>query len=755
MAIEGQVVLPSQFGRYTLLQRLAQGGMAEVFRAKIVSSHGFEKIIVIKRILPHLAADPQFVTMFIDEAKLTAQLTHPKIVQVLDFGEVAGQYFIALEYIDGFDALALLRAAAQKRVRVPLPLVVFLVAEILDALDYAHTAPDMDGRPMGLVHRDISPSNVFISRHGDVKLGDFGIAHASERESKTQAGTLKGKYGYMSPEQVIGGGLDRRSDLFAVGIVLAEAFIGRRLFTARNDLDVLLMVRDARIERLTKYGHDLPPELNRIVRKALRKDIDGRYQTAAEFREELSDYLFAQKLRIGPADLRAFMTDLFDGTPEAIGRVQKLGRRLAEPPVAGAAAVGPGTAGPPAAAVANPSSGAASQPAQATAASPAAAAKRRAGSPTPVETEAVRAAGSGPTSAVPTGSRVIPPAGSPRPDFGPGSPLGEALAAAELALVDLDAWGASEPNSSARRSGWTPVSTPGNRLASDSGSFAVPRPAAVPGSSPQRPAAPAFTEVQTDVGRFVSVAPGRPPDSAGDLGTISAMRILADVTVAGETGLLRFERTREIDGETTPTEIKEVFLAAGAPESVNSSVPTERFGAYLVSRGVLRAAELQMALGMLPHFSGKLGDTLVGLGLMRPLDVFRQLSQQVRDRVIDLFRWSSGTFSFYRGVKNEQDGFPLGLDGFEILGAGVLTLPANELEARFEAMRDSRPRRAERRRIDPDAFHLGPTPREVLALLDGERTLGSWFEHFSVPDERATFLRSLYLLIETDLAELD
>jgi hypothetical protein len=202
-------------------------------------------------------------------------------------------------------------------------------------------------------------------------------------------------------------------------------------------------------------------------------------------------------------------------------------------------------------------------------------------------------------------------------------------------------------------------------------------------------------------------------------------------------------------------EIKEVFLSAGAPESVNSSVASERFGAYLVSRGVLRAAELEMALGMLPHFSGKLGDTLVGLGLLRPLDVFRQLSQQVRDRVIDLFRWSSGSFAFFRGVKNEQESFPLGLDGFEILGAGVLTVPAEQLELRFQAMHDGRPRRAERRRIDPDAFRLGPTPREVLALLDGERPLHAWLQQFSAPDERVTFLRSLYLLIETDLAELD
>ena len=210
MATEGQPDAPSAFGRYTLLERLAVGGMAEVFRAKITSSHGFEKILVIKRILPHLAADPNFVSMFIDEAKLTAQLTHPKIVQVLDFGEVRGQYFTALEYIDGFDALGLLRVAAQKRVHIPRALAVFIVSEVLEALDYAHNARDMEGKPMQIVHRDISPSNIFISKRGDVKLGDFGIAHAQRRESKTQAGTLKGKYGYMSPEQVVGQA-DRRA----------------------------------------------------------------------------------------------------------------------------------------------------------------------------------------------------------------------------------------------------------------------------------------------------------------------------------------------------------------------------------------------------------------------------------------------------------------------------------------------------------------------------------------------------------------
>src|SRR5690242_13411167 len=287
MATEGQPSAPSAFGRYTLLERLAVGGMAEVFRAKITSSHGFEKILVIKRILPHLAADPNFVAMFIDEAKLTAQLTHPKIVQVLDFGEVRGQYFTALEYVDGFDALGLLRVAAQRRVHVPRVLAAFIVSEVLEALDYAHNARDMEGKPMQIVHRDISPSNIFISKRGDVKLGDFGIAHAQRRESKTQAGTLKGKYGYMSPEQVIGQPVDGRSDLFGVGVVLAEMLMGRRLFTAPNDLDVLLMVRDGRIDRLDKYCPDLPEPLARIVRRALKKDLRQRYESAAEFHEDL------------------------------------------------------------------------------------------------------------------------------------------------------------------------------------------------------------------------------------------------------------------------------------------------------------------------------------------------------------------------------------------------------------------------------------------------------------------------------------
>ena len=250
----------------------------------------------------------------------------------------------------------------------------------------------------------------------------------------------------------------------------------------------------------------------------------------------------------------------------------------------------------------------------------------------------------------------------------------------------------------------------------------------------------------SDVGRFVSAAPKRPPDSAGDVSIISPMRLFCDLALAGETGLLHFGLA---DVQ------KEIFLVGGAPESVSSSNPSERFGEYLVGRKVLGPSDLDLALSMLPHYNGKLGDTLVALGLLRPLDVFRLLSEQVRDRVIDVFMWTEGTFAFYRGATNRQENFPLGLDTFEILGASVLNLPFELCERRFAEMLDYRPTATRRGRVEPEAFHLGPTPREVLALLDGSRTLRDWMAQFGDREELLTFLRSLYLLVETDLAELD
>jgi serine/threonine protein kinase len=715
--------LPSQFGRYTLVERLATGGMAEVFKAKILSTHGFEKLLVIKRILPNLAADKTFVSMFIDEAKLTAQLVHPKIVQVTDFGEEQGQYFIALEFIDGFDGLALLRSAAQMHVRLPIPICMFVAMEVLDALDYAHNAADSDGKPMHLVHRDISPSNVFIARRGDVKLGDFGIAHAKERESKTQAGTLKGKYGYMSPEQVTGANLDGRSDIFAVGIVLAEMLMGKRLFNAPNDLDVLLMVRDGRLERWDKYGKDVPRRLDAIVRKALAKNLDDRFQTAAEFRSALDDLQFKFGMRVGPSDVGILAADLFDSGPNAQQRLKEHAtkwdvRSQAEPSPVPVPLARPGATPPPRG---------------------------------PSEERDASVSAGGPNAEA-AGNVVV-------------TALDDALAGA-VSLVGLDQY---DTLSHASAASWTPspgdalggprLWAPGSAASAPSSGAGGKRPMADFGSRSAQGAGRRNEEDMQviDVGPDPSVevilaasAPppvaGATPDNSGELSLISPMRAIADLAVAADTGVIRFEKG---------SQLKDVYLVRGAPESVNSNMSGDRFGEYLVTRGFLRSADLQRALAELPRFGGKFGESLVGLGFMRPLDVFRLLSQHVRERVMELLSWTEGAFDYYRGLRNPSEAFPLGLNSFEILGAGVVALSYEFLATHFEPLMDFHPRAMPNPRISPEAFRLGPTPREVLSLLDGSLTLRAWVERFGSPDEILTFYRTLYLLVESSMAQFE
>jgi len=282
---------PKSIGRYQIIDRLAVGGMAELFKATLTGEHGFEKLVAIKKILPHLAQDRSFVEMFIDEARLTAQLDHSHIVQVYELGTDADTPYIAMQFVDGLDVLALLRECARVQIRLPPELCALIARDVLDALDYAHNAVAVDGRRLGIVHRDISPGNVLLSWRGDVKLTDFGIARAAERRHKTEAGTLKGKYGYMSPEQVSGGEIDSRADLFSVGILLAEMVMARRLFTSTNDLDILLMVRDARLDRLHKYASEFPVELRVLTTRALQRRPEDRWQSAAQFRDALDEWI--------------------------------------------------------------------------------------------------------------------------------------------------------------------------------------------------------------------------------------------------------------------------------------------------------------------------------------------------------------------------------------------------------------------------------------------------------------------------------
>lgn len=275
----------TRLGRYQILRRLATGGMAELYLARHVGAAGYQKVVALKRVRPHLAEDQQFVARFLNEARLAAGLDHSSIAHVIDFGVEGGEHFMAMEYVHGRSVMQLL----QQFERCPLPLAcaVLIVRDVAAALHHAHERRGPDGRPLGLVHRDVSPSNVLVSFDGDVKLVDFGIAKATAEGSATRTGTILGKLSYMAPEQLRGQRIDRRSDVFALGIVLFELLTGKPLFARDNDLLVMQAVCMDPLPSLSALRPDVPPELERIAHKALARDRAERYESAAALRRDL------------------------------------------------------------------------------------------------------------------------------------------------------------------------------------------------------------------------------------------------------------------------------------------------------------------------------------------------------------------------------------------------------------------------------------------------------------------------------------
>ncbi len=302
---------PIPFGKYLLLDRVNVGGMAEVFKAKAFGVEGFERLVAVKRILPSIAEDAEFIEMFIDEAKIAVQLTHANIAQIFDLGRVGESYFIALEYVHGKDLRTIFDRARKRGEPLPVPMACFNIMKVCEGLAYAHDKKDASGRELNLVHRDVSPQNVLISYDGEVKLIDFGIAKAAGKASKTQAGILKGKFGYMSPEQVRGLPLDRRSDVFAVGIVLYELLTGERLFVGETDFSTLEKVRNVEIMPPSTYNRRIPDELEQIVLKALSKDVDDRYQTAMDLHDDLQSFMYTSGNFFARKDLAAYMRKTF------------------------------------------------------------------------------------------------------------------------------------------------------------------------------------------------------------------------------------------------------------------------------------------------------------------------------------------------------------------------------------------------------------------------------------------------------------
>ncbi|MCA9608900.1 MAG: serine/threonine protein kinase, partial [Myxococcales bacterium] len=277
----------TDISKFLLLDRLAVGGMAEVYRAKSLGVHGFEKIIAIKRMLPQLAEDDEFVQMFVEEAKIAGRLRHANITRIFELGKVQGTHFIAMEYVFGKDLLQIRKRLEATGRRMSPAMAAWIIAAVLAGLDYAHRQRGADGQPLGIIHRDISPQNVLISYDGLIKLCDFGIAKAASRATQTVAGVIKGKLGYMSPEQITGRPIDHRSDVFAASTVLWELLTGERLFGVGSDFEVLQRVRDAKADPPSTRAPEVSQLLDAVVLRGLARDADDRWESAGDMHEAL------------------------------------------------------------------------------------------------------------------------------------------------------------------------------------------------------------------------------------------------------------------------------------------------------------------------------------------------------------------------------------------------------------------------------------------------------------------------------------
>ncbi len=304
--------------RYRIIEKIDAGGMAEIYRGAAVSLDGFEKQVAIKRILPSICTDQKFVAMFLDEARLSMQLQHANIVQIFDIGKADGTFFVVMELIEGPNLRRVMQRSLDRSKPLPVPLACYLIAEVAKALAYAHERTDPNGQPLGIVHRDVSPPNVLVSRQGEVKLTDFGLAKAATHVQQTDAGVIKGKFSYLSPEIVDGRDADLRADVYSAGIILWELLCGRKLYAGKTDMETVELVRRSQVPPPSSIRPEVDDELERIVLKALARNPKRRYQSARALGRAVVGHLFKHGMQVAESDVATYLRDLEDeGTGEA------------------------------------------------------------------------------------------------------------------------------------------------------------------------------------------------------------------------------------------------------------------------------------------------------------------------------------------------------------------------------------------------------------------------------------------------------
>ncbi|MDP9152090.1 MAG: serine/threonine protein kinase [Myxococcota bacterium] len=596
---------PVKFGPYWLESRLAVGGTAEVYVARPIDPAARPRRLIVKRLLPHFSADPEGRTMFEREAALHAAVRHENVVEVYASGCVDEEPWLAMELVDGCDLYRLLRRLSGEARKLSPGLAAFVCCEVLYALDSVHSARDAHGNPLGIVHRDVTPSNIYLSRDGEVKLGDFGIARAAARATvRPQAGPmLKGKFAYLAPEQVAGEPFDHRADLFAMAVVLAEMLLGRPLFAGSGQLAVLLAIRDCRTDGLREVRGALPIGLSAVLDRALAREPAQRFTSAAALADALNP--FAAGPRTARPELGAFVRWV-----QSAPSVEQMNAVRA-------------SAGEIRAAVAARD----------------VATEDRSEDTMPVKEHAAEGLRSktGEYTAIP--SRVFLENGR---KLGPWSfaRLVEAIATGEVGRGDqVDYMGR----------GATPVE-------------------AIEELARFLPARSVTTGRMADIGA---------PDFVDDMSTRSLVTVLLRVVAAEATGVLfaegptearRLVRHPAAHGEGGR---KELYFVGGKLNHVASNNASELLGEWLVRRGTLSREELDFALAVLPRYAGRMGDTLISLGLVGSLDIFSAIRDQGRDRLVDLFRWDTGSCMFYSGQTAPHVEFPLDLDLVPLVIAGL------------------------------------------------------------------------------------
>lgn len=640
-----------RFGPYWLDARLAVGGTAEVYVARPVDASAVPRKLIVKRLLPHFVTDPEGRTMFEREAALHAAVKHENVVEVFRSGVEGDEPWLAMELVDGCDLYRLLRRLTGHGRKLPSSVAAYVGRQVLEGLASVHGARDAAGQPMGIVHRDVTPSNIYLSVEGRVKLGDFGIARSASRATMRSAGSamLKGKFAYLAPEQVAGEAFDHRADLFAMAVVLSEMVLGKPLFAGSGQLAVLLAIRDCRIDPLREVRGTMPKGLFEVLERALARDPAQRFQTASALSDALEPYDRSPAISRNELSALVRWAQSAPSTDQMAAAVRESSGKLR--------------------------AATASQPQQ-----PAA---------SPEEPDSERITGE----YAPIPSHVVTQGGDKMGPW-PFARLVEAIATGAVGRGDMvDYMGR----------GMAPIEE-----IEELARFLPP--------------------LTATTNRLGSVGT---PDFVDDVSAGALVSVLLRVVTTEATGVLfaegPTESRRSPRGELLSQPEagrKELYFVGGKLHHVSSNNASELLGEYMVRRGMITRDELDFALAVLPRYGGRMGDTLIALGLVASLDIFRAIRDQGRDRLVDLFTWPTGRLTFYTEQKAPHVEFPLELEILPLVVAGMEAALPGDLA--FESWRDRLDTTVASSAGAPAKLAAAawpPLARRVLDAVDGPRSL--------------------------------